>query len=883
MLRLVAACVASAVSLHTAEARPPMLQPTTTKLKNPGPPVKIAYNHRAMTVDGTPTLWIAGTAQYPRFTPALWPAMFELAKRNNLNAITSYVFWDIHELEHGGAYDFTGRKDIGAFLQAAHDAGLWVHLRFGPYVDAEWDYGGLPWWLNSLEGAAMPKCLRCDDAAFEGLMKTWLTDFVEHVRPFFASNGGPVAMIQIENELDCLNGIDYAKWSINTALALDTGIPWSFCNNSASCVLENTDDMVFTGNAGEGPDQWFDDGNYDHYSTTPALWSEVEEGFDQWQVVGWDPQLPDQLANNICRFMSRGGGGFSYYTFDGGNDYGLTAGDDDATKYTTHGAVEPVFQRPNEPKFSHLTKLHQILGDYNKLIVDQLPPANVSHSDGKCASYTYSNATLSLAFVINPSGADVVKCAVTPTQTLTMQPASHILLTKLANANGAGGGDAEWTPLYDTSVCDEVNGTAVPCINPEGVGSTAPVVPDLSWSRYQEPLTAMRVVAGTHVDVFPTDFVRKNHHNSDYAWYTTSVTPTQLAAAAKSGANSSAGVTISALLYAETVAHVYMDGKYVAFLNNEAHNGVPTLKTATLPASAMKPAGKGKSTTLSILAMCVGLSADNANTGVIGDAGINGTVMLGTQDLTRNDGGWMIQPRLYGEFIGLATAAGAKNVTWVPLVPDKKKIQHLMNPTHGPLTNHTPPPHTACSKASFPNIQNKIRCKGLYRQPSGDGDQESCIKACCAQGKPWPAPPTCAVWQYDTDQDLCYAGLSCAPAGVAASFVGASRTTAPGPAPVGPVIAPPAGWYQATFTAPDGWPSAQPLAIDMRGANKGHIYLNGFDCGRYWYDPEIAHSMQHMYQLPPDYIVKGKNRIVLFEERELYNGFFVNTTIVKAT
>ena len=61
-----------------------------------------------------------------------------------------------------------------------------------------------------------------------------------------------------------------------------------------------------------------------------------------------------------------------------------------------------------------------------------------------------------------------------------------------------------------------------------------------------------------------------------------------------------------------------------------------------------------------------------------------------------DDGGWMIQPRLYGEFIGLATAAGAKNVTWVPLVPDKKKIQHLMNPTHGPLTNHTPPPHTAC-------------------------------------------------------------------------------------------------------------------------------------------------------------------------------------------
>ena len=853
------------VALQHVAARPPLLQPTTTKLTNPGPPVKIAYNHRAMTVDGVSTLWIAGTAQYPRFTPKLWPAMFELAKQNNLNAITSYIFWDIHEPEHGGAYDFTGRKDIGAFLQAAHDAGLWVHLRFGPYIDAEWDYGGFPWWLNSLEGSAMPKCLRCSDLAFEGLMKTWLIDFVEHVRPFFASNGGPVAMIQIENELDCLNGIDYAKWSINTAIALDTGIPWSFCNNSASCVLENTDEMVFTGNAGEGPDQWFDDGNYDHYSTTPALWSEVEEGFDQWQVVGWDPQLPDQLANNICRFMSRGGGGFSYYTFDGGNDYGMTAGDDDATKYTTHGEVEPVFHRPNEPKFSHLAKLHRILGDFNELIVGQVPPQNVTHSAGQCVSYTYTNATLSLMFLYNP-GEAAADCVVTATLAIKMQPQSHVLLTNLAT-------EKTWTQIYDTSVCDEVSGTAVPCINPTGVGKTTVAVPKLSWSRYQEPLTAMPVVAGTHIDEFPTDFVRKNHHNSDYAWYTTHVTPAQLAAAA--GTNASADVTISALLYAETVAHVYMDGKYVAFLNNEPHNGVPMTKTATLPASALLRKTDGTSTTLSILAMCVGLSADNAGTGVVGDAGINGTVMLGTQDLTRNAGGWLTQPRLYGEFAGLPTAVGGMNVTWTPLVPKKET-------GHSPLTKHTPPPHSACSKSSFPISESKIECTGLNRQPTGDESQETCIQACCSQGEPWPAPPTCGVWQYDVDQGLCYSGRSCLSTTPNPSFEGASRTTAPAPAPVGPIIAPPAGWLQATFAAPAGWPSAHPLAIDMRGSNKGHIYLNGFDCGRYWYDPQIDHSMQRFYQLPPDYIVAGVNRIVLFEEKPLYNSFFVNTTIVKA-
>ena len=121
------------------------------------------------------------------------------------------------------------RRNVSAFLQAAHDEGLMVHLRFGPYIgdalaprpwlhpalplrdselssqsvradhatpvlrsDAEWDYGGFPWWVNS--AGANISCLRCTDPTFETTMGTWLRVFVEHVRPFFASNGGPVSI-----------------------------------------------------------------------------------------------------------------------------------------------------------------------------------------------------------------------------------------------------------------------------------------------------------------------------------------------------------------------------------------------------------------------------------------------------------------------------------------------------------------------------------------------------------------------------------------------------------------------------------------------------------------------------------------------------------------
>jgi hypothetical protein len=124
-------------------------------------------------------------------------------------------------------------------------------------IDAEWDYGGFPSWLNA--DHLNMSCLRCSDPSFEATMSRWLTTFVDHVRPFLASEGGPVAMIQIENELSCGNGI-YTNWAIDTAVKLETGIPWSFCNNSGSCNLPDRPGVVFTANAGVGPDKWFDQG-----------------------------------------------------------------------------------------------------------------------------------------------------------------------------------------------------------------------------------------------------------------------------------------------------------------------------------------------------------------------------------------------------------------------------------------------------------------------------------------------------------------------------------------------------------------------------------------------------------------------------------------------
>ena len=117
-----------------------------------GTPYNVSYDHRAITINGVRTMLISGVIHYPRSTPGKWPYLFQMAKKQGLNTIQSYVFWNIHEQKQG-VLDFSGRANLSKFLQDAADAGLFVNLRVGPYVCAEWNYGGLP--------AGFPIVLRC--------------------------------------------------------------------------------------------------------------------------------------------------------------------------------------------------------------------------------------------------------------------------------------------------------------------------------------------------------------------------------------------------------------------------------------------------------------------------------------------------------------------------------------------------------------------------------------------------------------------------------------------------------------------------------------------------------------------------------------------------
>ncbi len=118
-----------------------------------------------------------------------------MAKAMGLNTITTYVFWNFHE-PRPGEFDFTGQHDVAEFVREAQSEGLYVNLRPGPYSCAEWDWGGFPAWL--LKDPRI--VVRGSDPKFTEPARRWLLRLGQELAPLQVGNGGPIIMVQVENE-----------------------------------------------------------------------------------------------------------------------------------------------------------------------------------------------------------------------------------------------------------------------------------------------------------------------------------------------------------------------------------------------------------------------------------------------------------------------------------------------------------------------------------------------------------------------------------------------------------------------------------------------------------------------------------------------------------
>jgi beta-galactosidase len=146
-------------------------------------------------LDGKPFQIISGEMHYPRIPRAYWRARFRMAKAMGLNTITTYVFWNENEPQPG-VYDFSGRRDVAEFVREAQSEGLYVILRPGPYVCAEWEWGGYPAWLLKQQGIVV----RSTDPKFMEPARRWLLRLGKELAPLQIGNGGPIIAVQVENE-----------------------------------------------------------------------------------------------------------------------------------------------------------------------------------------------------------------------------------------------------------------------------------------------------------------------------------------------------------------------------------------------------------------------------------------------------------------------------------------------------------------------------------------------------------------------------------------------------------------------------------------------------------------------------------------------------------
>ncbi|HEX3891912.1 MAG TPA: beta-galactosidase family protein [Terracidiphilus sp.] len=160
---------------------------------------KVEGDHFAL--DGKPFRVLAGEMHYARVPRAYWRDRLRKAKAMGLNTITTYVFWNVHETQPG-VYDFSGNNDVAEFVREAQEEGLYVNLRPGPYSCAEWDFGGYPGWL--LKDHSM--VVRSNDPKFIAAASRWIHRLGQELAPLQIGRGGPIIMVQIENEYGSFGG-----------------------------------------------------------------------------------------------------------------------------------------------------------------------------------------------------------------------------------------------------------------------------------------------------------------------------------------------------------------------------------------------------------------------------------------------------------------------------------------------------------------------------------------------------------------------------------------------------------------------------------------------------------------------------------------------------
>lgn len=282
-----------------------------------------AGNDGHFLLNGKPFVIKAAELHYPRIPRPYWDQRIKMCKAMGMNTICMYVFWNVHESEPG-VFDFSGQNDIAEFIRLCRDNDMYVILRPGPYVCAEWDMGGLPWWLLQKEDIR----LREQDPYFMERVDIFQKAVAGQIKDYLITNSGPILMIQVENEYGSY-GVDKPYISaIRDMLRSNFGDDMTMfqCDWSSNFLDNGLDDLVWTMNFGS----WSDvDEEFAKLKEVrpdaPMMCSEYWSGwYDHWGAPH-ETRPAEPMVAGIDKMLSQDIS-FSLYMAHGGTNRGHWAG-----------------------------------------------------------------------------------------------------------------------------------------------------------------------------------------------------------------------------------------------------------------------------------------------------------------------------------------------------------------------------------------------------------------------------------------------------------------------------------------------------------------------------------------------------------------------------
>jgi beta-galactosidase len=294
---------------------------------------RFAVGSQDFLLDGKPIQIRCGEMHFARVPREYWAHRLRAIRAMGLNTVCAYLFWNYHEWREG-RYDWAGQRDAVEFCRLAQQEGLWVILRPGPYACAEWEMGGLPWWL--LKKSPSDSFLRSRDPAFVEPARRYLAEVGRVLGPMQVTRGGPILMVQVENEYGFFgDDKDYMHVMRQALLDAAFDVPLFQCNPTNMVAKTHIPGLLSVANFGSDPERGF--AALKAVQQGPLMCGEYYSGwFDTWG----NPHRRGDNARALqdIAYMLKNNGSFSLYMAHGGTTFGLWAGCDrpfrpDTTSY----------------------------------------------------------------------------------------------------------------------------------------------------------------------------------------------------------------------------------------------------------------------------------------------------------------------------------------------------------------------------------------------------------------------------------------------------------------------------------------------------------------------------------------------------------------------